>query len=191
MKGSTMKTLTQAMIFALLIALAGCAKQDDSDSDNGSDRDPSPPRVDLHVAALQGNLSAVEQHINAESDLNQKDAYGSTPLILAITFGRTEVAKALIEAGADMTLTNNDGATPLHIAAFFFRVEIVKALLDHGADKTVRNKAGRTALESALRPFDDVKKVYDSIQKSLKPLGLKLDYDRIKETRPRIAEMLR
>jgi ankyrin repeat protein len=191
MKGSTMKTLTQAMIFALLISLAGCAKQDDSDSDNGSDRDPRPPRVDLHVAALQGNLSAVEQHINAESDLNQKDAYGSTPLILAITFGRTEVAKALIEAGADMTLTNNDGATPLHIAAFFCRIEIVKALLDHGADKTGRNKAGRTAFQSVAGPFEAAKGIYDSIGKGLKPLGLKLDYERIRETRPRIAEMLR
>jgi ankyrin repeat protein len=189
MKGSTMKTLTQALILVLLITLAGCAKQDDSDQ--ASDRDPSPPRVDLHVAALQGNLSAVEQHINAESDLNQKDAYGSTPLILAITFGRTEVAKALIEAGADMTIANNDGVTPLHIAAFFCRVEIVKALLDHGADKTVRNKAGRTAFQSVAGPFEAAQGIYDSIGKGLKPLGLKLDYDRIKETRPRIAEMLR
>ena len=40
-------------------------------------------------------------------------------------------------------------------------------------------------------PFDDFKGIYDSIGKSLKPLGLKLDYERIKKTRPEIAEMLR
>ena len=32
-----------------------------------------------------------------------------------------------------------------------------------------------------MGPFDDVKGIYDSIAKGLKPLGLKLDYERIKK----------
>jgi hypothetical protein len=96
----------------------------------------------------------------------------------------------LIEAGADMTITNNEGATPLHIAAFFCRTEIVKALLEKGADKNAKNSTGKTALETVAGPFSEVKGIYDSIGKALKPLGLELDYDRIKITRPKIAEML-
>ncbi|MGB2907422.1 MAG: ankyrin repeat domain-containing protein, partial [Candidatus Aminicenantaceae bacterium] len=117
--------------------------------------------------------------------------YGSTPLIIAITFGKTEVAKALIEAGADLTITNNDGSASLHIAAFFCRTEIVEALLENGADKDFRNSAGRTALDAVEGPFDEVKAIYDALRKDLEPLGLRLDYERIKETRPKIAEMLR
>jgi len=175
-----MKTVMTVILVVSLLTVAGCEKQEN----------PT-PRISLHLAALQGRIDAIRQHIKAGSDLNEKDEYGSSPLIVAVTFGKTEVARALIEAGADMKIANNDGATPLHIAAFLCRTEIVEALLDNGADKNLRNKAGSTALETVLSPFEDVKGIYDSIGKALKPLGLRLDYNRIKMTRPKIAEMLR
>jgi len=179
-----MKTVTTAVLLAVLVTMAGCPKHENSDKEN------MPPRVSLHAAALQGNLDAIRQHINAGSDLNKKDAYGSSPLIVAATFGKTEVARALLDAGADMTITNSDGSTPLHIAAFLCRTEIVKALLDNGADKNALNKARRTPLDTVSRPFDDVKPIYDNLGKALAPLGLKLDYEHIKTTRPQIAEMV-
>jgi len=180
-----MKTVTTAILIITVLAVGGCPKQENSDNEQRA------PRVSLHAAALQGNLDAIRQHINAGSELNKKDAYGSSPLIVAVTFGKTEVAKALIEAGADLEITNNEGATPLHIAAFFCRTEIVRMLMDSGADKSALNKAGRTALETVSGPFDAVKGIYDGIGKGLRPLGLELDYERIKRTRPEIAEMLR
>ena len=179
-EGKTMKTTAAVMVIASLLFAAGCKKQE------------SPaPHVIIQVAALQGNIDEIRKHIEAGSDLNEKDDYGSTPLIIAITFGKAEVARALIEAGADMTIANNEGSAPLHIAAFFCRTEIVEALLGNGADKDLTNTAGRTALETVEGPFEDVKPIYDSIQKGLAPLGLKFDYERIQETRPKIAEMLR
>jgi CubicO group peptidase (beta-lactamase class C family) len=143
------------------------------------------------MAALQGNIGAIRQHIKAGSNLNEKDAYGSTPLIIAATFGKTEAARALIEAGADMTIRDNYGSTPLHLAALFCRTEIVKALLDKGANKYLRNNSGSTALDIVSAPFDDDKGIYDQLGAALGPLGLKLDYEQMKMTRPRIAEMLR
>ena len=180
-----MKAVTTSMLLVILIVVAGCSKQEDTH------KEKRPPHVSLHVAALQGNLDAVQQHIDAGSDLNEIDAYGSSPLMIAATFGRTQIAEALIDAGADLRRTNNDGATPLHIAAFFCRTEIVMALLNKGADKTLKNKAGHTAWETVATPFADVELIYDSLGKALKPLGLRLDYERIKSTRPRIAQMLR
>ena len=82
------------------------------------------------------------------ANLNEKDQVGgSSPLIIAATFGQTEVAIALIEAGVDINQKNNDGSTALHTAALFCHTDIVKALLDKGADKSVRNHSGATALE--------------------------------------------
>ncbi len=145
----------------------------------------------LHMAVLQGNIDAVHQHIKAGSDLNAKDAYGSTALLIAATFGKTEIARALIEAGADIQIKDRNGSTPLHVAAFFCRPEIVKALLDKGADRRSRNNYGNTALESVAGPFEDVKGIYDQLGAGLAPLGLRLDYERIRATRPKIVEMLR
>ena len=138
-----------------------------------------------------GNLEALQQHIKYGSDLNKKDDYGSTPLIIAATFGKTEIAKALINAGADLNLTSNDGSTPLHTAAFFCRTEIVKALLEKGANKNIKNSYGSTPREAVSTPFENVKGIYDQISKDLGPLGLKLNYTHLEMTRPIIAELLK
>ena len=143
------------------------------------------------MAALQGNLEAVEQHIAAGSDVDKKDAFGSTPLLLAVTFGKTDIARALIEAGADLGITDTYGSTPLHLAALFGRTEIVKILLDNGADTYLRNTNGSTPFDIAAIPFEYDNGLYDQLGASLSPLGLQLDYDRLKATRPVIAEMLR
>jgi NAD(P)-dependent dehydrogenase (short-subunit alcohol dehydrogenase family) len=152
----------------------------------------APPSGGLHQAALEGNLEAVRQHIAAGAELNEKEpSGGSSPLIIAATFGHTEVASVLIEAGADVDQRNNDGSTALLTAAFLCRAEIVAALLAAGADKSIRNNAGSTALEAVTVPFDAVKEAYDYLGAVLGPLGLELDYERIRMTRPEIAEMLR
>lgn len=175
-----MKTITTVLLVIALLIAAGCAKKEN----------PA-PQVDLITAVATGNLEAVQQHIKAGSDLNVKEhTRGSTPLITATVFGKKEVALALIEAGADVNIQNNEGSTALITAAFFCHTEVVQSLLDHGADKELRNKAGRKALDSVSRPFDEVKPMYDGFATALAPAGLVLDYEYIKETRPKIAEML-
>lgn len=156
----------------------------------GKQKNPT-PKVDLHAAAVTGNLDAVRQHIEAGSNLDVKEhTRGSTPLITATVFGKTDIALALIEGGADINIQNNEGSTPLITAAVFCRTEIVQALLDIGADKTIRNIGGHTALDAVSRPFVEMKGFYDVIQNAFAPLGFKLDYERIKVTRPMIAQML-
>jgi len=150
------------------------------------------PGVGLHEAAMTGDLAAIQQHIAAGADLNAREpTRGSTPLIIAATFGRTEAARAMIEAGADPDRRNDDGSTALLTAAFFCRTEIVEALLAAGADRSIRNNAGSTALDVVTAPFDAVEGIYDLMAQTLGPFGLELDYERIRMTRPLIAEMLR
>ena len=149
------------------------------------------PNLSLHMAILQDKTDIVKQQVAAGSDLNAKDSFGSTPLIVAVTFGRTEAARILIDAGADLTIANAEQSTPLHIAALFGRTEIVKMLLEKGADRHIRNITGSTAFDIVAAPFDDDKAIYDKIAAGLRPLGLKLDYEQIRLARPRIAEMLR
>jgi len=177
------------MLATAILFVAGCATLEKKPIE--TEPSSKPLEVSLHEAALMGNIDAVWRHIEAGSDLNKKDAYGSTPLIVAITFGRSDVAAALIKTGADMKISNNEGSTPLHLAAFFGRTEIVKSLLDEGADRYVRDNLGSTAFDIAAAPFDDDKDIYDQLGQSLEPLGLELDYRQIKISRPRIAEMLR
>lgn len=174
---------------SLLLTVAACSIPKEKGSD---DKVPvKPPAMDIHTAAVIGDLEAIRQHIEAGSDLDEREpTMHSTPLISASVFGKTEVARALIEAGADVNLKNDEGSTALHTASFLCRKEIVEMLLAHGARKDVLNIYGSTPLASVAGPFEAVKPIYDEFNKNLGPLGFKLDFDRLRETRPVIAGML-
>ncbi|MGZ0170331.1 MAG: ankyrin repeat domain-containing protein [Planctomycetales bacterium] len=162
---------------------------DEQDSADGS---ATTPEESVNTAAFNNDVDTLKRHIAAGSDLNEKEpTNGGTPLISAVTFDRQEAAKVLIDGGADLTIKNNEGSTALYIAAFLCRTEIVEMLLEAGVNKEAMNKSGATALNSVEGPFEPVKPIYDLIGAILGPLGLKLDYERIKATRPKIAEMLR
>jgi uncharacterized protein len=181
------RTVAATIIAMILTAAIGCSKNEE----NAIQVPPEPPSVSLHEAAVVGNTKVIQQHIAAGSNLNEKDSYGSSPLIAATTFGVADAVRALIDGGADLSLTNDEGSTPLHIAAFLCYADIVEALLDAGADRELVNQSGHTALDTIEGPFADAKPIYDGLGASLAPLGLKLDYQHIEATRPEIAAMLR
>lgn len=150
------------------------------------------PPVDIHTAVVTENAAALKQHIESGADLNAKEPIGgSSALISACLFGKTEMARMLVDAGADLNVQNNEGSTALHTAAFFCRSEIVKMLLAKGANRTIRNKYGNTAYESVAGSFADVKAVYESLGQILEPMGLKLDYVQIEKMRPEMAALLK
>ena len=151
-----------------------------------------PPKLDIHAAALMGDLDAIQQHIAAGTDLEQKDPIGgSTPLITACVFGNAEVANVLMEAGADLEAKNNDGSTPLHCAALFCYPDIVQSLLDHGADKMSVNNRGEHPSVAVQGTFEEMVPVYDFFNEQLGPLGFKLDYNELKKNRPVITALLK
>jgi uncharacterized protein len=190
-----LKAITRIFSVAGLLLIASCTGMKNSEQESkqsASQTKIKPPQIDIHTAVLTENHEVLQQHILAGSNLNQEDPFGgSSPLITAAVFGKTEMAQTLIEAGADLNFQNKDGSTALHTAAFFCRPEIVKMLLDKGADKTIKNKFGATAYESVAAPFAEAKNGYDMMGKMLAPMGLKLDYAHLQKTRPEIATMLK
>lgn len=191
MKTQTIKTMKLLAALLICLALFNVSCDSKKETTDTSKEEIKAPDMDIHAASFMGNLEMVKQHIKAGTDLNVKDQYGSTALMTATVFGKTEIAIALIDSGADLNILNNDGATVLHTASFLCRTDIVKALLEKGADKAIKNNFGSTALESVLAPFEMAKPIYDELSKALGPLGLKLDYKRLEETRPLITELLK
>lgn len=189
----SLRTVIALTFSVALFTMAGCnEKKEHTESTTTVKTKVNPPEVDIHTAVMTGNMEALKQHIAAGSNLNEKDPLGgSSPLISASLFGKTEMASALMEAGADLNFQNNDGSTALHTASFFCRPEIVTMLLNKGADKTIKNKYNQTAYESVAGSFAEVKPSYDALGKMLEPMGLKLDYAFLEKTRPRIANMLK
>ncbi|WP_213804176.1 ankyrin repeat domain-containing protein [Granulicella sp. dw_53] len=69
----------------------------------------------LHVAARDGQTSAVKALLSAHADINARsETDKATPLLLALINGHYDTAKVLIEHNADVTLTSSDGLSALY-----------------------------------------------------------------------------
>ena len=90
----------------------------------------------------------------------QSDNFGSTPLMLTVKDGYTEIARALLEKGANTGLKNHRGQTALFSAAREGRVEIVQLILATGADANTKTEAGFSAIYVAsMNGHDDIVKL--------------------------------
>ena len=101
-------------------------------------------------AAMEGDIEAVKQHLDAGANVNAMRG-GGTPLHLAASWGHKEVAELLIDNGADVNAKDIDGWTPLRKAAWHGRKEIVELLIANGADVNPQDVNGWTPLHQAAR----------------------------------------
>ena len=99
----------------------------------------------IHFAVSYNQLSEVKKYVD-NGDIELRDSYGSTPLMLASYCGHTAMVKYLCEKGAMVDKRDNGGWTALMHAAFYNFIEVTRILLDHNANKDLVNSEGFTAL---------------------------------------------
>lgn len=107
----------------------------------GSAQEPG----ELLTAAMYNDLATAEELILAGVDLDQRNEYGHTPLIIAANYGHEQMARLLVSEGADVTVQGEDGGTAL-LAAASNSQPLVELLLDHGADIDARMADGTGVL---------------------------------------------
>lgn len=84
--------------------------------------------------------------------LDQRNAVGETPLMMAALKGQVDRMQRLIDRGAAI---HHDGWSPVHYAATGPSVEAVRLLLDKGAPIDARSANGSTPLMMAARYGDE------------------------------------
>ncbi len=112
----------------------------------------------LHVNAACGLVDDVTQDLDQGNNVNARDAWGRTPLHLAVKDDWPQIMYLLIKAGADPNARDEKGRTPLHTAT---QENLPRASFDilfaAGADPNARDNRGQTALHLALQ--DDHAKI--------------------------------
>jgi ankyrin repeat protein len=103
-------------------------------------------------AVKKNNVALVKQLIQQGVNVNELDAGGDAPLVMAAYEGHTEIVKLLLEAGADVTAVDPGmKATALHAAAYAGRTEAAKLLIAYHIDLDKQGPYnGYTALHDAI-----------------------------------------
>ena len=89
------------------------------------------------MAAIHGDLAAINRALDDGADPNADDHDSCFPLIFAVSGNHTECVARLIEAGANPNCHMNPelGITPLNLAASYVNrgADVVRVLLAGGA----------------------------------------------------------
>jgi ankyrin repeat protein len=145
------------------VVLVGC----------GESQSPAPPTakapdIDIHTAAMMGNIEAVKQHLAAGTDVNGKvdDVWEWTPLHSAASGGNEELVELLLAKGADVNAKVGDARlTPLFYAADKGHKEIAELLRKHGG--TAYNLEGWEKPEAKpVEPVAEAAKLEPSLVKA-------------------------
>ena len=108
-------------------------------------------RSNLHYAAGDGELAAVEKLLAAGADVNLQDKQGWAPLHFAAQACSEEIVACLLAHGAAVDLEDAFGNTPLIRATFASRGDgaVIRVLRAAGADPYKKNQSGVSALSLA------------------------------------------
>ncbi|RFU72885.1 hypothetical protein TARUN_9375 [Trichoderma arundinaceum] len=97
------------------------------------------------------------------TDIDEKDIFGQSPLLMAVQAGYYETTKKLLEYGADTESTDSYGRTSLNIAVDCGHTDISDLLLQYGAAATIDDATDARG-RSTKHNFQGVKKLFRNHQ---------------------------
>jgi len=99
------------------------------------------------TAARDGDIETLKSLLEDKTlDLEQRNQYGDTALILAALNNQVEAVRLLLDHGAKIDAIGSFGNTALISAS---RKESAELLVERGANLKIKNKFGRTAQRQA------------------------------------------
>src|SRR4051812_33942110 len=93
--------------------------------------------AELMKAAWEGNTGQAQALIHDGIDVNARDAFGRTALLIAASQGHTYIVQVLLEQGADPGVKDNVGTTALIAAearGYYRIVSLLKASSAHSEE---------------------------------------------------------
>jgi len=115
---------------------------------------------DWEKAITRGDLAEIDRLLADGAEVDARDRYGQSGLLIAARLGHREVVERLIGHGADLNRTAKFRLSPLMFAAMNGHADIARLLVDAGADVSLQGGgasgfAGRTAADLARARGDE------------------------------------
>ena len=106
-------------------------------------------------AIHRGDIDRLKRLIREGADVNARDRYGQTALMIAAKNGRSRLVQFLVDQGADLNHTAKYRLTALMLAVISGHANVVRVLVRAGADLEIQGTGapgfrGKTAMELAM-----------------------------------------
>ena len=120
---------------------------------------PSQAGNALRHTVRNSDIESLCSNLQAGTDPNSADRYGTTPLHICAQQAMYEAAVILMQYGADPNRQDKVGFTPLHWAvqlrteepSMANRIDLIRELIRKGADPQIRDMNGTTPMTIATR----------------------------------------
>ncbi len=103
----------------------------------------------LVLAVWNNKIAEINELLQLGVNVNTRNHFGQTPLMIAAILGNLNAVKLLLENGAALNYIDNNGLTALMLSARNGQLSVAELLLGKGADVNVQDKRGLTALMHA------------------------------------------
>jgi uncharacterized protein len=104
----------------------------------------------LHAAAASGSVVEIDRLVKEGADLNARDTFGRTPMMVAAFRQDDAAVRALIEAGANINALEHQSYDVITIAAVLNDLETLKTVLAAGGNaRAITSPYSGTALIAA------------------------------------------
>ncbi|CAA7041057.1 unnamed protein product [Microthlaspi erraticum] len=121
----------------------------------------SGPKKDLWFAIREGSLVDVDSALStlkkSGGNINLRNAYGLTPLHIAVWRNHIPIVRRLLASGADPDARDGEsGWSSLHRALHFGHLAVASVLIDSGASFTLEDIKSRTPVDLVSGPVAQV-----------------------------------
>lgn len=93
-------------------------------------------------ATRRGDVEQVRLLLAHRENIDAKDKYGQTALMIATHAGHVELVRLLLERGADLDITAKYNLSALMLALIGRHFEAARLLIEAGADVNIRSTSG-------------------------------------------------
>ena len=110
----------------------------------------------LHIAAAWKADEVVFKLIGTNVDINERNNFGCTPLLLAVDNRSPNIAEFLLQNKACWSIPAYNGNTVLHLSVHHGLSKIVRLLLEEGCDPNTENNDGVMPMQMASLDWSDI-----------------------------------
>ena len=106
--------------------------------------------MSIWKSAEDGDIDDIRRLVQEVADIDEKNRYGRTPLMLSAYGGHLAVVRYLVQQGADKKASDQYGITSLHFAAHNGHLDVAQYLVQQGANTEVLDNSNKTPLQVAI-----------------------------------------